>query len=117
MDQYELHHCGDADGHIVAPSNEAGQREIVSTYIYTGNPDDPDPPEESVSFKSKEVAPAMEKPSEDEWPMIFQSEPSPPLPASLKFTGELVRARTNAIAIDVTEIPVKFHKHDLNPGF
>lgn len=102
-------------------AGEEQPRDIVDAYFYSaGDPDDPEPPVHSVSYRKAKPKPVPLDEPGPEWPtwptLVEAPKPAPPAP-TLRFTGEMTLSRVTAIMVEVDDTPVALHEHDDNPPF
>lgn len=102
----------------VEGSEEERHREIVHSWIYSaGDPEDPEPPVHSVSYRPATPAAAPEGDPDLGWPGWPRPQPRLPPEPALRFTGAMSLSIVTGIKVVVDEIPVEMHEHDDHSPF
>src|SRR5690606_14822609 len=92
--------------------DEEVPRDIVQAFVRPGDPDEGEPPVQTVSYR--EPAPRAEAVEEIDDAFLGGREvwivdPVIPIEPGISFTGDLIRTEVTGIHVNVSEIPVEYY--------
>lgn len=104
----------------IAGADEEVPRDIVQAFVWSGDPDEDEPPVQAVSYREPAPAAKAEEEPDDTFLgglEVWVVDPVVPIEPALSFTGTLIRTEVTGIHVDVAEIPVEYHARVGDPGF
>lgn len=105
---------------LIEGANVEVPREIVQAFVWTGDPNEGEPPVQTVSYRQPAAVLLPQDDARldalrefDDWGV----EPVAPEEPALRFTGSLIRTEVTGIQVQVHELPVEFHERVGEPEF
>lgn len=104
----------------IAGADEEIPRDIVQAFVWSGDPEEGEPPVQVVSFREPDAAAPAAPAADDDFfgaVEVWLGEPVDAVEPALSFTGALVRTEVTSIEVKIDEVPVEFQARVGDPGF